>query len=254
LNSLARRPLATNFGVLLFFLLIGATGGPELKAPVVPLVACSPEEATVKAAHPAGQSRPVPLDQQAASQLSYYRAADLPGVYAPKGWHCTVWNGTNGRILLVTPQRIPPPYFPLPVILGTAVMIQTTEGKSSGRFHVAIVAAELFPVVGRDFIKSVRQEHLISDSSFDAEHYPDDQLQYLSDRFVQYTTPPNRSGLGTEGILDMSDLPVRGLTILNPQNEVISLTEVRVRLPNELAPVAEMVLRLETACVQQGVC
>jgi hypothetical protein len=195
------------------------------------------------------------LDQRTAAQLSYYHDAVLPGVYAPKGWHCTVWDGSNGRILLVTPQHLAAPYFPLPVITGPAVMIQTTQGESYGRFHVAIVAAELFPVVGREFIKNVRQEHLISDSSFDAEHYPDDRLQYLSDRFVQYTTPPNRSGLGTEGILDMSDLPVRGLTILNPHTEVISLTEVRVRLSSELNPVAEAILRLETACVQQqGVC
>jgi hypothetical protein len=254
LKSLPRRPVAKSLAVPLFLSLIGATGGPALKAPTVPLIACSPEEQAVKAAHPTDQSIRVPLDQQAAGQLSYYKAADDPGVYAPRGWHCTVWNGSNGRILLVTPQRIPPPYFPLPVVTGPAVMIQSTQGESFGRFHVAIVAAELFPVVGREFIKSVRQEHLISDSSFDAEHYPDDQLQYLSDRFVQYTTPPNRSGLGTEGILDMSDLPVRGLTILNPQTEVISLTEVRVRLPSELNPVAQTILRLETACVQQGVC
>jgi hypothetical protein len=233
---------------------MGATSGPALKPPAVPLVACSPEEPKVKATHPTDQSIHVPLDQQAEALLSYYKAADVPGVYAPKGWHCTVWNGFNGRILLVTPQHIAPPYFPLPGITGAAVMIQSTQGESSGRFHVAIVAAELFPVVGREFIKSVRQEHLISDSSFDAEHYPDDQLQYLSDRFVQYTTPPNRSGLGTEGILDMSDLPVRGLTILNPQTEAISLTEVRVRLPTELNLVADSILRLETACVQQGVC
>jgi hypothetical protein len=229
---------------------MGAAGGSGLETSAVPSP-CSPADPPGKASRPTDQSMRVRVEQQAAAQLSYYTVAALPGVYGPKGWHCTMWNGSNGRILLITPQRLAPPYFPLPVISGPAVMIQSTEGKDSGRFHVAIVAAELFPVVGREFIKRVRQEHLISDSSFDAEHYPDDYVQYLSDRFVQYATPANRSGLGTEGMLDMSVLPVRGLTILNTQAQVISLTEVRIRLPSELNAAAETILRLETACVQQ---
>jgi len=234
---------------------MGAAGGSEIETPAVAPVACSPGDPTGKATRSTDRSMRIRVDQQAAAQLSYYNAADFPGVYGPKGWHCTIWNGSNGRILLVTPQRLAPPYFPLPAITGPGVMIQTTEGDGSGRFHVAIVAAELFPVVGKEFIRRVREEHLISDSSFDAEHYPDDHVQYLSDRFVQYATPANRSGLGTEGIFDNSDLPVRGLTILNPEAQVISLTEVRIRLPSELNPVAETILRLETACVQQqGVC
>jgi hypothetical protein len=92
---------------------------------------------------------------------------------------------------------IAPPYFPLPVITGPAVMIQSSDAGTSGRFHVASVAARRFPLVGSEFITRVKQEHLISESSFDVEPYPDDQLKYLSDRIVEYSTPPNRTGLGT---------------------------------------------------------
>jgi hypothetical protein len=136
------------------------------------------------------------------------------------------------------------------VITGPAVMIQTSDQATSGRFHVAIVAAQLFPLVGDEFIKGVRQEHLISESSFDVESHPDDQLRYLSDRFVEYTTPANNTGLGTDGLMEMSNLPVRGLTILNLEAEVNSLTEVRVRLPANLSSVAEVIMQLETTCIQ----
>jgi hypothetical protein len=136
------------------------------------------------------------------------------------------------------------------MITGPAVIIETWDGGTSGRFHVAIVAAQLFPLLGSEFITRVRQEHLIADSLFDVEPYPDDQLRYLSDRFVEYTTPPNRTGLGTDGMLEMSNLPVRGLTILNLEAEVNSLTEIRVRLPAALHSVAEAIVQLETACLQ----
>jgi hypothetical protein len=129
-------------------------------------------------------------------------------------------------------------------------MVQSSDAGGSGRFHVAIVAAQLFPLVGDEFIARIRQEHLIPDSSFNAEPYPDDQVQYLSDRFVQFTTPPNRTGLGTGGMFETSDLAVRGLIILNLQDETNSLTEVRVRLPSGLNSVAAAIVQLETTCIQ----
>ncbi len=185
-----------------------------------------------------------------AEQIAYYGAEHSPGVYAPKGWYCRAWDGSNGSVLVVTPKRIEPPYFPLPMITGPAVMIESSDGGSSGRFHVAIVAARLFPLLGSDFITRVRQEHLVSDSLFDVEPYPNDRLEYLSDRFVEYTTPANSTGLGTDGMLEMSELPVMGLTIVNLAADVNTLIEVRVRLPAGLMPVKQAIVQLETVCVQ----
>jgi hypothetical protein len=217
---------------------------------VVSAVVC-PEDDQMEPAKPQiGQSKTVQLDQRVAAQITYYSGAHALGVFAPKGWHCREWNGSSGSILLVTPQRIATPYYPLPVITGPAVMIQTTDAESSGRFHVAIIASRLFSVVGGEFIARVRQERLISDSSFETESYPDDQLQYLSDRFVRYTTPANRNGLGTEGMFEMSDMPIKGLTILNLEIEANSLTEVRIRMQAALNFVAEAILQLETVCLQ----
>lgn len=231
--------------------MLGIGGAAEPDTRTVPVVACPEDAQTGPARSQAGQTMHVPLDQRIAAQIAYYGAADLPGVYAPRGWHCVAWNGSNGRILIATPQRLQPPYFPPPVITGPAVAIQSTSGEGIGRFHVAIVAAELFPVVGGEFVKDIRQEHLISDSSFDSQRFADDWVQYLSDRFVQYTTPANRSGLGTEGIFATSNLPVRGLAILNLESEVIALTEVHVRLPSALNSVQEAIMQLEITCVQR---
>jgi hypothetical protein len=245
------KPLATRLGILLLLSWLGTAAAQTLETTAIPTVACPTNGQTVPAKPHPDRLMHAPLDQPASAPIAYYSAAEPPGVYAPKGWYCLAWSGSNGNIVLVTPQRVAPPYFPLPAIGGPAVMSQSTQGESTGRFHVAIVAAQLFSVVGSEFIKRVRGEHLISDSSFDVEHYPDDSMQYLSDRFVLYTTPADRSGLGTEGMFDMSDLPVRGLAILNTQGEVISLTEVRVRLPPGQKSVEESIMQLETGCVQR---
>jgi hypothetical protein len=216
----------------------------------VPFVGCSADAQMGPVKPPTRDAMPVAVEQRLAEQMAYYRAAYGLGVFAPRGWYCRAWYGSNGSILVVTPKRIEPPYFPLPTITGPAVMFNSYDGASSGRFHVAILAAQLFPLVGSEFITRVRQEHLIPDSSFDVEPYPDDQLNYLSDRFVEYTTPANHTGLGTDGMFEISNLPVRGLTILNLETEVNSLTEVRVRLPAALSSVAEAIVQLEATCIQ----
>jgi hypothetical protein len=216
----------------------------------VPLVACTNGQMAAKPQ--TGQSLPVPLDQRTVALIAYYGAAHTPGVYGPTGWHCQAWFGSNGSILVVTPKPMTPPYFPLPVVTGPAVMIQTSGGQSSGRFHVAIVAAQLFPLLGGEFITHVRQEHLIPDSAFDLEPRPDDQLRYLSDRLAQYTTPQNRAGLGTDGMFEVSNLPIRGLTILNLADDTNTLIEFRVRVPAGLSAVAKAIVQLETACVQRA--
>jgi hypothetical protein len=197
-----------------------------------------------------GTSVPIPVEQSIADQLAYYTAGHGSGIFAPRGWYCRAWNGSNGSFLAVTPKPIAPPYFPLPSIGGPAVTIATWDGESSGRVRVAVVASQLFSVAGGGFVTQVRQEHLISDSAFDPDAYPDDQLQYLSDRFVEYTTPANRPGLGTDGMLDVSNLPIRGLTILNLLDNANSLIEVRVRLPPNLSLLAEPILTVETSCIQ----
>jgi len=228
---------------------VTASGADASKA-TAPLIACRTDGQMGPANPQALAALPGALDERMVAQISFYSAAHGPGVYAPRGWYCVAWEGSNGSMLLVTPRRVPPPYFPLPMITGPAVMLQSSDAASSGRFRVAVIAAQVFPVVGADFIDRIRQEHVIADSSFEAAPYPDDQLQYLSDRLVEFTTPANRAGLGTDGMFEVSDLGVRGLIMLNLPDEVNTLTEVRLRLPTNLNPVAAAIMQLETTCLQ----
>jgi len=75
-------------------------------------------------------------------------------------------------------------------------------------------------------------------------------MRYLSDQFVLYTTPANHTGVGTQSLLEVSDLPISGLAQLRLSSESDALTEVRVRLPRALAATAAAIVDLETRCVQ----
>ena len=245
---------AMSLALLLCCSAVSAADTPELQQPV-PVFECPTNDQPGAARPRTGASMPVPVDGRMAQQIAYYRSLRSPGVYAPRGWQCRGWDGSNGTILVVTPRRLEPPFFPLPPITAPAVMIQTSDAGSSGRFHVAIVAAQLFALIADEFIATIRQEHVISDASLQAQPDPDDQIQYISDRLVQFTTPANRTGLGTDGLFEVSEWPVRGLIILNLENEVNSLTEVRVRLPPALNAAAAAIVQLETTCIQlQGGC
>jgi hypothetical protein len=197
------------------------------------------------------ESMAAPAQQALAGELAYFRAEHgRLGVFAPRGWSCRSWTGSSGNLLLVTPRPLPPPYFPLPAISGPAVMMQTTDGTDVGRFHLALIAERLFPLLGHDIIDRVRQEHLIADDSFDTEPYPDDHVEDLSDRVVEYSTAGGHTGLGTDSLLEPNDQAIRGLTVLNPEALTDALTEFRIRLTVPLAPVEEAIVELETRCLQ----
>jgi hypothetical protein len=238
------------FALLLICCRAGAGGVPDIQQRA-PSVNCPFSDQTQPTKFQAGEWMTVPAQQQPlAGQIAFYHAEHSPGVFGPKGWSCRAWSGSNGTFLAVTPQRISPPFYPLPTITGPAVTVDAWDATSSGRFHVAIVAAQLFSADGGEFSNRVRQEHLISDSSFNAVHSPDDDLRYLSDRIVEFTTAANRKGLGTDSMLDSSSLPIRGLITLDLKNESSALTEIRVKLPANLNSVADAIVQLETVCVQ----
>jgi hypothetical protein len=81
---------------------------------------------------PSGDALPLPFDTPEANRLTYYRAAEGGGVFAPRGWHCRASYGSNGWSLLVTPEAINSPQ-----VTGPMVMAALTNGSTSGRFNVA---------------------------------------------------------------------------------------------------------------------
>jgi hypothetical protein len=224
-----------------------AEGLPQQR---IPAIDCPADDQTEPEKSAGSEPTPVQVEPRLADQLAYYGSARRLGVFAPKGWSCRAWSGANGSFLVVTPKHLAPPYYPLPNIGGPAVTINSWDGGGPGRFHVAIIAAQLFSLVGSEFIAHVRQEHLIPDSSFGVTRYAEDDVKYLSDRLVEFSTPANHPGIGSDDMLEVSAAPIRGLMILNLENEVDTLTELRIRLPPNLNSLAEAILQLQATCMQ----
>lgn len=92
-----------------------------------------------------------------AAGIAFYRAMDGPGVFAPRGWHCRTWHGSNGAFIIVTPTA-PPETIPRESVKGQGAMAIESQGGTSGRFDVAEVSARIFPVVMADFIARIKAE------------------------------------------------------------------------------------------------
>lgn len=102
-------------------------------------------------ARPAPRHGPESLPKEpavSAAQIAFYKAVDGPGVFAPLGWHCQTWSGSNGSFIIVTP-RVPPQTISREPATGRGVIAVESYGGTSGRFDVAEVSARLFPVVRR---------------------------------------------------------------------------------------------------------
>src|SRR6185437_17145662 len=80
-------------------------------------------------------------------------AWDLPGVFAPAGWHCRTWYGSAGAYTVVTPDAPPANSDLAHTLSGPAVEVEEKSGGTSGRFQVAEVSARFFPDLMRQFIR-----------------------------------------------------------------------------------------------------
>ena len=203
---------------------------------------------------PRGKPVAVNLPGAIAARLAYYQSAQGPGVLAPRGWHCRSWYGSNGAFLAVTPEEIPAPYFPIPRITGPVVYIAGIDAETSGRFTVAVTAARLFPKSTRDFVAKIKAEEPARYVDFDVKPFPADQLHYLSGRAVEFVTPADKEGLGTQGMLLPSSLPIRGLIALDPEEIVEGERELFVRLPDDLLPLSHPIFTWEKPCLIQAKC
>ena len=87
--------------------------------------------------------------------------------------------------------------------------------------------ARVFPDQ-KGFVEDVIAEGIEPASLFPAGPYPTDKLTYRSTKIVEFETPPNAKGLGTESMLRASSLAIRGAAILfGPEP---SLANASVRL------------------------
>jgi hypothetical protein len=203
---------------------------------------------------PSATDKVVKIHSRAAETLSYYKAAFGPGVLAPRGWNCFSSSGSAGSTLTVTPQA----QEPTSRTAGPMVVLSTRCGGTSGRFTVAQVIARVFPA-HEAFARKVMNEGLLRASDYPFGPYPTDKLMAQGDSTVEYQTPPESSGLGTDAGMAMDDNPIEGVAILkkgelsysNPSQGIdvsqdadwFDLLLLGVRLPPEMYGLASEIIQ-----------
>ena len=200
----------------------------------VPFVGCKSDGQVGPLDAPTGQSPVTDLPATVARRLAYYKAENGVGVFAPRGWHCFSTYGSNGSNLFVTPEPIDPTILfssGWKGFAGPAIQISVADGGTSGRFQVARVIARVFPS-HRQFVRSVIAEGIEPASSFPAGPYPHDKLTYRDKNIVEFETPANADGLGTDSRIQPNSSPIRGVAILLSDADT-SLVQLSVRLPTQ---------------------
>lgn len=125
-------------------------------------------------------------------------------------------------------------------LTGPAVQVMDMEGSTSGRFEVAQVIARLFPAYGQ-FVRNVIAEGLEPASDFPFGPYATDVVTRKSRTTVEFVTPSNMTGIGTDSRLLKSNDPIHGVEMLFP-NRDMELMGVFVRLPPDLVRFAPVII------------
>ncbi len=202
----------------------------------VPFVGCKSDGQVGPLGAPTGANKAVQISAGAAERLAYYKAARGPGVLAPRGWQCLGAYGSSGAFLMLAPTPIDMQHGSA----GPGIQMSFSNGGTSGRFAVARVIARVFPA-HRAFAEQVIAEGIEKASNFPFGPWPGDKLTYKSGDVVEYETPANSDGLGTNSRLNKNDSPIRGVAIVTgPETGLLQLS---VRLPGNLADLTAVIIQ-----------
>jgi hypothetical protein len=106
--------------------------------------------------------------------------------------------------------------------------------------------ARVFPA-HRSFVRKVIAEDIEPASNFPSGPYPNDKLNYKSKEFVEYQTPPQTEGLGTQSRLLKNADPIGGIAMLvgeDPKTgEPPSLLFLAVRLPSQMTNLTSAIIQ-----------
>jgi hypothetical protein len=197
----------------------------------VPFIGCASDGQAGPQPVPTGQSVAVAIPAAMAQRVAYYKAEYGPGALAPRGWHCFSIYGSNGSSLFVSPDPInTSDLFSTDWKGFTGQVIEVSEevGGTSGRFAVAEVIARVFPAF-KAFAQKVIAEGIEPASDFPFGPYPGDKLTYRGKNIVEFETPANADGLGTDSRLQKSASPVDGVAIIAGHDT--DLVQLSARVP-----------------------
>ena len=204
----------------------------------VPTIACPSDGQQGPQPAPEPRGPVAYVREDAAANLAFYASEGL-GVLAPRGWHCLELSGSNGTILIVTPERHT--FEDAHDLQGPAVQLSYSFGGTSGRFEVAAAIARLFPE-HIDFANRVFAEGIV-DPPVPSGPFSDDALQRLNANAVRFTTPAGRTGLGTVSRFVPDADPIHGLVVLM-ESEEPDLLQVSIRLSGRQADLVPVIIDL----------
>jgi hypothetical protein len=128
--------------------------------------------------------------------------------------------------------------------VGPVVQLSAEDGGTSGRFAVARIIARVFPAHW-SFVRRVISEGIQPASNFPSGPYPNDKIVHKSNDLVEYQTPPQTEGLGTQSRLLKNTDPIRGVAMLVGlvKEGEPSLLFLAVRLPSEMTGLSSAIIQ-----------
>jgi hypothetical protein len=218
----------------------------------VPFVGCASDGQAGPQAAPKGQSPRISIPASAAQRLAWYKAEYGPGVLAPRGWHCFSTYGSNGANLFVSPDPIDSKMLfstDWKGFAGQAIQISVSSGGTSGRFQVAKVIARVFPAY-KQFAQNVIAEGIEPASDFPPGPYATDKLTYRAKNIVEFETPANTAGLGTNSRLQPNASPIDGAAIISGADT--DLIQLSTRLSEKDRDLIPLIVQQAERDVQAG--
>jgi hypothetical protein len=232
-----------SLGFKLAFSLSACALAPAIAGESIPVVRCAVDGQTAPGPAPASDTAMVSTDGAVANRLSYYQGAIGPRVLAPRGWHCKVWEGSSGFIVVVIPEEKALAEAEYPAVPRDGIFVLQLEGGTAGRFSVAAYAERFFPDQAPDFISLIKTEATSRGSPQQpAPIYASDTYNRSGPRTVEFSTPPSREGLGTDGPIRMSRAPIVGRIQLQGPAQEPSMQILSMRLPNKLRALEQTIL------------
>ena len=215
-------------------------------------VGCRSDGQVGPLASPKEAAKIVGLAAGVADQLAYYKAENGFGILAPRGWYCFSTYGSNGSSLFVSPGPINDKELVTSGwkgFSGPAIQVSVSAGDTSGRFTVAKTIARVFPD-RMEFVREVISEGIEPASSFPTTPYATDTLRRRGKDIVEFETPANTKGLGSQSRLAINSGPIQGVVILF--GEEPNLVQLSIRLPNRYQSLGQTIIqRLETEATDQ---
>lgn len=212
---------------------------PKISA-IVSFIGCRSDGHAGVMSPPSARSIVLPLSRPIAKRVAYYESSWWLGVLGPLGWHCVGVYGSSETALYVSPDRIEASnlFSDSHGFTGPSIEI-AAHGRRS---DVARTIARIFPA-HREFVESVITEGTLPAGSFPSGPYANDKLIYKTNEVVEYETPANTDGLGTQSRLKKSSDPIRGVEILVGKMPDLAVTSLAVRLSPDQADLISVIIQ-----------